>query len=104
MHFFPRRFLFWHMVTVTPMFLVFIVSILIAGATDDDWLAGVVADGSFLMAPGAQTAMNVTLIILGLLSVAAAYLHWRVGIEPLYSQPQETDSARGAEQQEDTVC
>ena len=94
------------MMTVTPCFLIFIVSIWIAGASDPLWLADNVSPGSILLHSEAQTALNALLLVMGLLSVAAGYLHWRVGIEPLYTQVQDADSARGDVQpaDEDTVC
>ena len=43
------------------------------------------------MSAPSQTAMNVTLILLGILSAAMCYVHWRVSIVPLYKEGGENE-------------
>ena len=42
--------------------------------------------------------MNVTLILLGILSAAMCYVHWRVSIVPLYREGGENEERGDAEE------
>ena len=42
--------------------------------------------------------MNVTLVVLGILSAAMCYVHWRVSIVPLYSHNTSENEGKGAEE------
>ena len=47
-----------------------------------------------------QTAMNVTLILLGILSAAMCYVHWRVSIVPLYKEGENEERGDAEESRE----
>jgi len=93
-----RRFLLWHMAALTLSFLACITGVISAGLSDADWLANNVPADSVLNDYDVQTAMNVTLVVLGILSAAMCYVHWRVSIVPLYSHNTSENEGKGAEE------
>ena len=88
------------MMTITPAFIVCIVVIIAAGDTDMGWFVDNV-EGTFLESVKLQTGLNVTLLILGVLSWVLCLVHWKFSVVPLYKKPQEIVSNGGIEAEYD---
>ena len=79
---------------MTSTFLVCVISILVSGVRDSNWLDDNIPDASILNLYSVQLAMNIGLLCLGILSVVFCYLHWHYSIVPLYTEPEPSDAEK----------
>ncbi len=87
-----RNYLFWHMILINPAFMTCIVAFFIAGAEDSEsWLVGNLQDNSIILSENVQLFMNISLLILGFLSLIMCLVHWFVSIKRLYVPPEEIE-------------
>ena len=75
------------MCTMTSAYIVCVMSVLISGIRDSNWLDNNIPDESVLNNYYVQLGMNIGLLCLGIMSLVLCFLHWHYSIEPLYSEP-----------------
>jgi len=81
-----KRFLLWHMITVTGVFSLALVIIGASDATDAKWLLDAIEPNAPLGFDGVIPGLTWSLLALALLSSLACFIHWKLSISRLYEE------------------
>lgn len=89
-----KKFLFFHMLSVTAEFII-CLSIIWAGQVNEwNFVIENIPPKSVLNEREVKFSLNVALILLGVLSLVLALIHWFKSIVPLYDEDTSTNNAQ----------
>jgi len=84
-----RSFVFWHMIFVTSAFASGLLVIAVSDVFEANWLVSALEPEAPLAADAVLPSITWSLLLLSILSTAACFLHWRIGISKLYMDTEE---------------
>ncbi len=91
-----RRLLLVHMLSVTPLFAAAILFIAISSGADATWLVQRLKDGSVLESTPFTVSLCAGLVVMGVLSLTAYFVHWKVSVGRLYDPPEPSEEPEEA--------
>ncbi len=93
-----RKLLFAHMLTITPLFCTAIIFIAISSGAGAQWFYHYrLRDGAPLESVSFTASLCSGLVVMGLISLVAFYIHWSKSVRPLYSPPVPKPEEAGTE-------
>merc|ERR1719273_366661 len=85
-----NRFLGWHMVLITSLFLCCVIVIMASVGSDLEWKSRVnIPDSSVLSDDKLLYGLGSVLCIFGAMSIISCACHWKWSIKPLYGESEE---------------